>query len=387
MAAIPLSISSGFDVNVTSYIANLLISPVLMSVIIPSLLITLFLPFLAPLMDILLHAFEFISTSLEPVLNINIIFGYASLLIVVCLLASLIISCYFYEIHKKAWIRFAVIAVYFIILEVNRIWNPVTTITFLDVGQGDSTVIRSPFQSCTIVIDTGGDVSRVRSENPSIFSNTLEPYLLGNGVRNVDFLILTHEHYDHYAESIPLMSRFNVRNMIVSEAAPGEAMKEILEFASNLGINIHIAKPMDSFSCGNQVYTFVHSEVDKNDTNEDSLVAVVEINGFNVLLTADIGHVTEAAVLGNIHTGHIDVYHVAHHGSRHSNSRDFMDSLNIRYAVVQAGRGNFYGHPHMELIDATDYLGIPLLNSIIHGTVQFRVRNRGYEIFIFPPSY
>jgi len=384
MASIPIAISSEFEINITSYLANLVLVPLLMQIIIPALLVTLFLPFLAPFTDFLLQIFEYLNGFLQPFLNINLTFGTVQLPVVLLLMSLLLISCYLYEKHQKLLLRLALIGLYVLVLEGNRIWMPDSAVTFLDVGQGHGTIIRSPFQSCTIVIDTGGDVSRIRSDNPSIFSNTLEPYLLGNGVRNIDFLILTHEHYDHIAEAIPLMNRFNVRNLIISEAKQEHQMQAVVQEAARLNIPIHIARPLDRFTCGNQIYTFIHDEIDNLDVNEDSLVMTVEMDGFNIMITGDIGHVTEPAVLANNRLSHIDIYQVAHHGSRYSNSLAFMDTLNIRYAVVQVGRRNFYGHPHSELFEVTDALGIPLLNNAVHGTIQFRLRRGGYQIHIWP---
>ena len=384
MASIPIAVASGFEINITSYLANLVLVPLLMQIIIPALLITLLLPFLAPLTDIMLQVFESLNSFLQPFLNINLTFGSVGLPVVILLMGLLLANCYLYEKHKKLLIRLLLIGLYILVLEGNRLWMPYSTVTFLDVGQGDAVIIRSPFQTCTIIVDTGGDVSRIRSDNPSIFANTLEPYLLGNGVRNVDFLILTHEHYDHIAETIPLMQRFNVRNLIISEAQHEHQMRAVIAEAKRQNIAIHVARPLDSFICGNQFYTFVHAEIDNLDVNEDSLVMTVEVGGVNVLLTGDIGHPTEAAVLANIQLPHIDIYHVAHHGSRYSNSLDFMEALNISYAVVQVGRRNLYGHPHPELFEVTDALAIPLLNNAVHGTVQFRLQRNGYQIHIWP---
>ena len=383
MASIPIAVASGFEINITSYLANLVLVPLLMQIIIPALLVTLFLPFLAPFTDFLLQTFEYLNGFLQPFLNINLTFGALRLPVVLLLMSLLLLSCYLYEKHQKLLIRLALIGLYVLVLEINRIWIPYSTVTFLDVGQGHATIIRSPFQTCTIVIDTGGDMGRLRSDNPSIFGNTLEPYLLGNGVRNIDFLILSHEHYDHIAEAIPLMQRFNVRNLIISEAKQEHQMQAVVTEAARLNVLVHIARPLDTFICGNQIYTFVHDEVDNLSINEDSLVMTVEIDGFNVMLTGDKGHPSEPAVLANNHLSRIDIYQVAHHGSRYSNSLEFMDSLNIRYAVVQAGRRNFYGHPHSELFEVTDELGIPLLNNAVHGTVQFKIQRGGYQIHIW----
>ena len=386
MASIPIIATTGNEINVTSYIANLVLVPFFMQIIIPTLLLTLFLPFLAPLTEILLQVFEYFNEFLQPFLNTNISFGNISLPIIVLLMTLLLANCYFYEKHKKLYVRLALIGLYIFVLETNRLWQPYTAITFLDVGQGDATIIRSPYQSCTIVIDTGGNVSRIHSANPSIFNSTLKPYLLGNGVRNIDFLILTHEHYDHIAEAIPLMNNFNIQNLILSSAEHGHQMQEITQTAKSLNIPIHIAQPLDSFTCGNQVYTFIHDEIGNLDVNEDSLVMTVEIDGFNVLLTGDIGHVTEQAILNNNHLTQIHAYQVAHHGSRHSNSLEFMDALNISYAIVQVGYRNLYGHPHAELFNVVNTLQIPLLNNVEHGTIQFKLYNENnYQIYLWPP--
>jgi len=383
MASIPIAVSSGFEVNVTSYIANLVLVPLLMQIIIPALLVTIFLPPLAPLTDFLLQTFEDLNGFLQPILNLNVTFGAVSLPVVILLMALLLMSCYFFEVSKNQLIRLALIGLYFLVLEANRMLVPATTITFLDVGQGDAAIIRSPYQACTVVIDTGGDLSRINRDDPSIFANTLKPYLLGNGVRVIDFLILTHEHYDHLAEAIPLLNRFNVRQIIVSEANHDQQMLAIVAKANQLNIPIHTARPLDTFTCGNQVYTFIHDEVTNLDVNEDSLVMTVEVAGFNVLLTGDIGHASEAAVLANNHLSHVDIYQVAHHGSRYSNSLEFMEALNVKYAVVQAGRRNFFGHPHAELFEVVEELGVILLNNASHGTVSFRLQGGDYQIHVW----
>lgn len=383
MASIPLSVASGYEINLTSYFANLLLVPILMQLIIPTLLVTLFLPVISPVSEFMLTSFEYLNNFLLPYLNTNVTFGSISLAQVVLLLTLLIVSCFFFERKQKIIIRILLIVAYGVVLEVNR-FSPYSVVTFLDVGQGDATIIRSPNQACTIVIDTGGDVSRIRSADPSIFSNTLEPYLLGNGVRNIDFLILTHEHYDHIAEAVNLMNRFNVRNLIISEATLFHQMQAIVDEAYLLDIPVHTARPHDVFECANQRYTFIHPPIDNLDANEDSLVMTVEVDGFNVLITGDIGHVSESQILANNHLPHIDFYQVAHHGSRYSNSLEFMEALNIRYAIVPVGTRNFYNHPHQELFDVTDALNIPLLDTSVHGTVSFRLRRGTYRIYIWP---
>lgn len=384
MASLPLGIANNFDLNLTSFVANLLLVPLLMQLIFPALLIVLFIPPLAPLTELLLSLYESLNHQLLPFLNTNLIIGALPLSIVVVLLILLLIYCFLMEQQRKWWLPFLLIGAFVLVIEGHRLYTPYSTLTFLDVGQGDATVVRSPFHSCTVVIDTGGDVSRIRSENPSIFEQTLAPYLMGNGIRTIDFLILTHEHYDHIAETVHLMERFTVNHLIISEADIGQQMASILTVAAEKNIPVIQARPLDTFTCGNQQYTFVHGDVTHFDPNENSLVMSIAIDGFTTLITGDVGHIREETILSHNPLPRIDFYQVAHHGSRYSNSYDFLSALNISYAIVPVGRRNFYGHPHQELMDVTDALGIPLLSTAVHGTVSFRLRNGTYEIFVWP---
>ena len=384
MAAIPITIATNFELNIAAFVANLLLVPLLMTFIFPLLLMTIFLPFISHLTNPMLSLFELINQMAHPWLNQQVNYGHLTLSVVILLLIFLVYSLWRYEVSGKKWIRGALMVGFIVILEINRLWQPASIVTFLDVGQGDATILHSPFQSCTIVVDTGGDLGRINSDQSSIFSNTLEPYLLGSGIRKIDFLILTHEHYDHIAEAIPLMERFKVGAILYNGAPVGNQMQAIKDTALEFNIPLFVPAPGDVFSCGNQSYTFIHREVDGTDPNEDSLVMAVDINGWKVLLTGDIGHPTEEVVLKQYPYSVVDIYHVAHHGSAFSNSLNFMASLNIRYAVVSVGRRNFYGHPSQLFLDDIDYLEIPLLNNAVHGTVSFRLFGGRYEILIWP---
>ena len=382
MASLPLQIATGYELNVTSYLSNLLLVPFIMNIIIPGLLLSVVLPPVAQILEIILGWFENFNFFLSPFLNINFVFGSLPLWVVVVLLMMLLGCAWHYERKRKWYSWLVLILCSFLMLESMRTFRPQSFVTFLDVGQGDSTVIRSPWHSCTVVVDTGGVVN-IGGPNRSIFGQTLEPYLLGAGVRTIDYLVLTHEHFDHIAEAIPLMGRFRVRNLVISEAEPIGLLGDILEEARSLGVNVLVARPFDTLSCGNQHYTFIHREVNNLDTNEDSLVMALDVDGFKTLLTGDIGFETEGDVLRNFPFDRLDVYQMAHHGSRHSNSLEFLSALNPRYAVVSAGRRNFYGHPSQEMFDVVDALDLPLFSTAEHGTIQFRLGRRGYDIFIW----
>lgn len=384
MASIPIALSSSYEINLTSYVANLILVPLLMQLIIPALLLTLFLPFLNPFTDFLLQIFEALNGFLHPFLHLNIIFGSIGLSVIVLLMILLLVSCYFYEKEKKWWIRLVLIGLYLIILEANRVWQPYSTLTFLDVGQGDATIVRSPHHDCVIVFDTGGEVRRLRWTNPSIFHQTLEPYLLGAGVRHIDYLILSHESYDHIAEAIPLMRRFRVRNLIISGADIVPRLQTIIDEANSQNIPVHTAGAGDQLSCGNQQYHFLQTDLHNVNPNDENLTLTVNIDGLTAFIAVDLSSQADHEILAQFPYEQIDIFRVGHHGSRNSNSHFFTSTINPTYAVVSVGRINSYGHPSQELFDVMEGLNIPLLSTATHGTIQFKHQNGDYQIYIWP---
>ena len=386
LAGLPIRLAGSYEFNLVAYLNNLLLVPLVTYAIIPLLLLALVIPQLSLLTEHVLVGFEELSLLFSQRLNVPTTFGALTLEVILLLAAMLLFCCWYFGVTKKSGVWLGLILAYAITLEGQRLWRPNSQITFLDVGQGESTVIQSPFQSCTVIIDTGGIFS-FSGASSSIFSRTLEPFLLGEGIRRVDYLILTHEHFDHIGEAIPLLERFTVTNLVISEATPTGLLKDIIRVADEQNTAVLTARPHDVITCANQIHTFIHQAVRNMDINEESLVSTLAINDFTVLFTGDIGFPAEATILKNYSLSGLDIYHVAHHGSRFSNSMAFLESLSPRYAVVSAGRNNFYGHPSRELFEVVNDLNIPLLNTQNEGTIQFKINRRGYQIFIYPPDF
>ncbi len=147
--------------------------------------------------------------------------GSLNLSMVILMILLLFLAGWFVEknSHSKKWM--IVLVSTFVLLEIVRGAKPTSKVTFLDVGQGDSTIIQSPYQRCTIVVDTGGKVSFI-GEKTSIFNQTLEPYLLGEGIRAIDYLILSHGDVDHIGEATSLMETFNVKHLVVPKYSESE---------------------------------------------------------------------------------------------------------------------------------------------------------------------
>ncbi len=212
------------------------------------------------------------------------------------------------------------------------------SVTYLDVGQGDSAVIEGR-KGEVIAIDTG----RTGRE--------LEAYLRFLGKRKIDALVITHADDDHSAGLPHVMKRLTVRelwdNGLIQypEGIPESVTHRVLERGDETdtgGLIVQVLHPYDGF--------FTFSDNEGTAENNDSLVIKVT-GGKSFLFTGDVAEEAEDDML---HLGSwikSDVLKVSHHGSSTSTTEDFLNAVSPRIAVISVGRYNPYGHPHRDTME------------------------------------
>ena len=201
----------------------------------------------------------------------------------------------------------------------------ISRIIFLDVGQGDSTIIHT--KDCIIVVDAYRYVS---------------DYLMNQGIRKIDYLILTHSDNDHINEANTLIENFDVSYVVLSAYDQNYPIYNLETLRVSQGdhiacetINLHVLAPIKK---------------GLND-NESSIVLQFSFDKLKVLLTGDIEHETETLLIDSYkHKLKSDVLKVSHHGSKTSSSFLFLYYVKPQYAIISAGRHNRYGFPHDDVI-------------------------------------
>ena len=255
-------------------------------------------------------------------------------------------------------------------------------ITMLDVGQGDSFVIEHAGE--VIFIDGGGWFDREIGQSTGV--NVIVPYLDYKGIKNIDTAFITHFDSDHHMGIFELIIEKNVKKVIlpVLESLENEDYETLVNLC-----NIHNTE-IEFFKHGSVLETKggiilkalnpFHDNMFMND-NEDSLVLMLNYKDFRMLFTADIGHTAEERLLDYDISAH--VLKVGHHGSRHSSSKEFLETVNPIITFISVGKNNVYGHPTYQVINDIRDVGSEIYTTADYGAVTIRYTKNG-RLRVFP---
>ena len=241
-----------------------------------------------------------------------------------------------------------------------KVLNDDLEVYFLDVGQGDSMLIKTPFGK-HILIDTGrGRVtsSRINEVNKNI--------------KNIDLLFLTHNDSDHVGGLKTIFEHFEVHSVVVSNVDE-EIMELIKKEESKLLI---VEKPIE-LSFGNIYFDILWPQEKgiKND-NESSIVMMMEYLNSKFYFGGDIGENVEKELVKNYDLN-VDVLKLSHHGSCKSTPHELIRESSPEVAIVSASGTNGYGHPCKSLVDKLKNLDIDVLETSKEGTIMFKVTKNG----------
>jgi competence protein ComEC len=232
---------------------------------------------------------------------------------------------------------------------------PLLSITFLDVGEGDSMVLRFPDRRVW-VLDAGG-VRQTPSQEEGVHGfdvgeAVVSRYLWHFWVNRIDRLMLSHPDLDHAGGIPAVLKNFPVGIFNCSRAGPDRILTAILGAAQERRIRtqpLHVGMEENI----GPVTVRVLNPPDPalfNSTNENSLVLELIFKRFSALLTGDLEKAGETEVLYRSGLGRCLLLKVAHHGSRNGTADAFLDRTQSRWAVISVGRNNPFGHPSKETL-------------------------------------
>ena len=248
------------------------------------------------------------------------------------------------------------------------------TVYFLDVGQGDAILIDSPLHN-RVLID-GGKNRKVLSE----LGRAL-PF----GDRRIDVVVATHPDMDHIGGLPEVVSRYKVGMFLESGAESDNTVNDELENRigqKNIPRVLARRGMVINFGDGTKLtILFPNQDVSKLDPNDASIVAKLTYGEESFLLTGDAELRTENILLNlNPVVLDSDVLKVGHHGSRSSTFILFAEAVSPEYAVISAGRGNTYGHPHKAVLDILKKVNAKILSTAESGTIKFETNGKSLKL-------
>lgn len=226
---------------------------------------------------------------------------------------------------------------------------------FIDVGQGDSELIRLKDSGIDILIDAG-----TRSTKQE-----LADYLKELGVDDIDILIGTHPHEDHIGGMAKIIEEFPIGTLYLPETSDEmtpttKTYESLLDAAENKNVTVRTAAAGDVLlEQGNTSFKVLSpSHTDYDNLNDYSIVTRLKVGDTAFLFQGDAETPVEEEILDSEADVSCDVIKLGHHGSSTSSSRAYLEAANPSAAVISCGVGNEYGHPHRETMDLLEKLSI-----------------------------
>ena len=225
------------------------------------------------------------------------------------------------------------------------------TAYFIDVGQGDATLIFTDTGEW-MLIDGGRSKTRIRDRLEEI------------GVQDLDVIVATHADADHIAGLIEAFNLYHVERFFWNGASHDtQTFDTLMTAVANEGAENVVVSRGDTISLGDLVFEVVHPGPLDGDSNVDSVVLQLSCGDFDMLLMADAEEPSEASMLAAGVVVDVDVLKVGHHGSDTSTSQPFLDAAQPEVGVISAGMDSQYGHPHDEVVDRLTAAGIQIIET------------------------
>ena len=251
-------------------------------------------------------------------------------------------------------------------------------VNFFDVGQGDAIFIETPSHR-QVLIDGGPSsviLEKLRKEMP--FWD-----------RTIDLVILTHPEKDHLTGLLDVLKRYKVENILWTGIVRDTAeYKEWEKLIKEENAKIYIARAGQQIILARNVLANILYPLENlegkvfKDSNDTSIVAKLTFSENSFLFTGDISKSAEKGLLLGPAEQQLqaDVLKVAHHGSKTSTSKEFVEAVSPEIAVIQAGRNNSYGHPRQETLDTLAEYGIKIFRTDLNNDIKIISDGKNYGV-------
>ncbi len=242
-------------------------------------------------------------------------------------------------------------------------------IHIIDVGQGDSALIRT--DDFNLLIDAG----------TGKYEEKLVAYLNDVGVEKIDIMLLTHPHEDHIGGADVVIDEFEIGEIIMPDAtASTAAFERVLDGAEKKSIPISTVYRGDSFTEGGMKFDILSPDDKKyKDLNNTSIVLKLTYGEVSMMFTGDAEDMVENEILDAYTDLGCVFLKAGHHGSSSSSTPAFVDAISPEYVSISCGVDNDYGHPHTETVELFKKLKLNVKRTDLEGSFVYITDGKTFE--------
>lgn len=248
---------------------------------------------------------------------------------------------------------------------------------FIDVGQGDSTLIVCDGE--TLLIDAGDNDK----------GTTVQLYLQKQGITELDYVIGTHTDADHIGGMDVVLYKFDCKTILMPDVTTDtRTYEDVINTIKTKYYKITYPVVGTEYELGDAKFTII-APVNYNygsNKNNYSITILLEHGENRFLFAGDAEEEAEIDILDSGANIEADCYKVSHHGSSTSTSEKFLNAISPEYAVISCGKDNDYGHPHDEVMEALKNSGATIYRTDEQGSIV-AVSDGKNIIWNLSPSY
>lgn len=245
------------------------------------------------------------------------------------------------------------------------------SVTYLNVGQGDSELIQ--VNGINMLIDAGTNAG----------ANDLVKDLKNRGIKTIDIAIATHPHEDHIGGMDEVLENFDVKSFYAPKVEhTTKTYENMLKAVKNEGLKIKQIKEGTKIDLGKdtkvEVYSPVKSEYEE--LNNYSPVMKISYGQNSFMFTGDAESLVEKEILSENKNLKSDVLKLGHHGSHSSTSEDFLKAVDPSIAIVSCAKDNKYGHPHKETMSNLKKAGVTVYETFRDGDITISSDGKNLDV-------
>lgn len=231
---------------------------------------------------------------------------------------------------------------------------------FIDVGQGDSTLIKCG--DSAMLIDAG--------ENDK--GTLVQNYIKKQGVKALDYLIITHPDSDHSGGADVIITKYDIDTIIYPNYSKDTATwRDVVKAMDYKRYKVTEPVVGDTYKLGDAEFTIIAPNSDDygDNANNYSVGIILRHGNKKFVFTGDAEEAAEADIVANKLDISADVLQAGHHGSKTASTEKFLKAINPEYAVISCGEDNSYGHPHAATMNSLRSMGVKVYRTDEQGSL------------------